>query len=311
MLCSYGCGQEATHQFKNDKWCCNKIRQRCPSMIKKYSESSTGLPGPNKGITWDDRFGIEESKQRKNNKSQEMKNNNFAVGMKHNKEFKLRQAKRLKGIIMNMFNEEGVQRLKILAIGAHYDDIEIGCSGTLKKHSDFGDEIHLVVFNPENERSGSSEVRLIEQQTSMHKLKIPLDNLKLIDSLDDDNKYEYMVATLDSYKPDILFLPWMNDSHQHHRKVSRLGQAVLRKRNIQGFYYYSGSSVDFQANVYSRIDNLFKSALLKSFSSQIKNKSLNYDLIMDYNKYSGSQISDDNSAYAEPFHIKRMRYPFD
>jgi LmbE family N-acetylglucosaminyl deacetylase len=211
------------------------------------------------------------------------------------------------------YNEEGVQRLKILAIGAHFDDIEVGAGGTLKKHSDFGDEIHFVIFNPENERSGSSEVRLIEQQTSLHKLGIPLENLKLIDSLDDDNKYEHMVATLDAYKPDILFLPWMNDSHQHHRKVSRLGQAVLRKRNIQGFYYYSGSSVDFQANTYSKIDHLFKSALLDSFSSQLKNNSLNKQLIMDYNKYCGDVMYEPDymDSYAEPFHVKRMRYPFD
>ena len=199
--------------------------------------------------------------------------------------------------------------MKILAIGAHFDDIEIGVGATLKQHSINGDEIHFVIFNPENNRSGSSEVRLIEQQTSMNKLGIPLENLKLIDSLDDDNRYEYMVATLDAYKPDILFLPWMNDSHQHHRKVSRLGQAVLRKRSIIGFYYYSGSSVDFQANVYNQIDHYFKSALLNSFSSQLKNKSLNKDLIMDYNKYCGSVISDSDYIYAEPFHVNRMIYP--
>ena len=199
--------------------------------------------------------------------------------------------------------------MKILAIGAHFDDIEIGCGATLKQHSTRGDEIHFVIFNPENERSGSSEVRLIEQQTSMYKLKIPLENLKLIDSLDDDNRYEHMVATLDAYKPDVLFLPWMNDSHQHHRKVSRLGQAVLRRRWITGFYYYSGSSVDFQPNVYNQIDHFFKSALLDSFSSQIKNKSLNKELIMNYNKYCGGVYSIVPSTYVEPFHVKRMRYP--
>jgi len=199
--------------------------------------------------------------------------------------------------------------MKILAIGAHFDDAEIGCGATIKQHSDRGDEIHLVVFNPENERSGSSEVRLIEQQTSLNKLCVPIENLRLIDSLDEDNRYEHMIAALDSYKADIIFLPWGNDSHQHHRRVSNLGRAALRKRNITGFYYYSGSSIDFQANVYNEIDHYFKSSLLKSFSSQIKNKSLNIDLIMDYNKYCGSVISDSDYIYAEPFHVNRMIYP--
>ena len=30
MLCDYGCGQEAIHQLKNGKWCCNKKYQACP-----------------------------------------------------------------------------------------------------------------------------------------------------------------------------------------------------------------------------------------------------------------------------------------
>jgi LmbE family N-acetylglucosaminyl deacetylase len=199
--------------------------------------------------------------------------------------------------------------MKILAIGAHFDDLEIGCGGTLKQHSKRGDEIHLIIFNPENERSGSSEVRLIEQQTALYKLGIPLDNMKLVNSLDDEQRYEYMISILDSYNADVIFLPWMNDSHQHHRKVSRLGQAALRKRFITGFYYYSGSSVDFQPNVYNPIDSHFKSALLQSFSSQIKNGSLYYDLIMNYNRYCGSVISKERSNYAEPFHVKRMMYP--
>jgi len=198
--------------------------------------------------------------------------------------------------------------MKILAIGAHFDDIEIGAGATIKQHSDRGDEIYFVIFNPENERSGASEVRLIEQQTSLNKLKIPLENLRLIDSLDDDTRYEHMVAILDSYKADIIFLPWGNDSHQHHRRVSNLGRAALRKRGITGFYYYSGSSVDFQANVYNPINRYFKSILLHSFSSQLKNKSLNFNLIMDYNKYCGSVISNKEDIYAEPFHVKRMRY---
>ena len=34
----------------------------------------------------------------------------------------------------------------VLAIGAHPDDIEFGCFGTLKKHKDNGDNVTLVVM---------------------------------------------------------------------------------------------------------------------------------------------------------------------
>ena len=34
----------------------------------------------------------------------------------------------------------------VLAIGAHPDDIEFGCFGTLKKHKDQGDDVTLLVM---------------------------------------------------------------------------------------------------------------------------------------------------------------------
>lgn len=33
MLCDYGCGKEATHQFKNGKWCCESNISKCPGII--------------------------------------------------------------------------------------------------------------------------------------------------------------------------------------------------------------------------------------------------------------------------------------
>jgi len=199
---------------------------------------------------------------------------------------------------------------KIIALGAHYDDVEIGCSGTLKQHSKIEDDVHIVIFNPENDRSGPSETRLIEQQTSLNKLKIPLENLHLVNSLDDDLKYENLVAIVDELKPDILFLPYWNDTHQHHRRVSEIGQSVLRNRNIEGYFYMSGSSIDFKPNVFNKIDQLFKIAVLNSFTSQLKNGSLRSDLIMDSAKYFGSMISEPtyNSNYAEAFYVRRIKY---
>ena len=41
-ICEYGCGQIATHQFKNGKWCCSKSWQQCPgkkeSLIKNFEK---------------------------------------------------------------------------------------------------------------------------------------------------------------------------------------------------------------------------------------------------------------------------------
>lgn len=42
ILCEYGCGQEATHQFKNGKWCCSKTTNQCINIRNKNSITSMG-----------------------------------------------------------------------------------------------------------------------------------------------------------------------------------------------------------------------------------------------------------------------------
>ena len=40
MLCEYGCGQEAKFQLKNEKWCCSKSWQSCPTMKRGNSAAA-------------------------------------------------------------------------------------------------------------------------------------------------------------------------------------------------------------------------------------------------------------------------------
>ena len=46
--------------------------------------------------------------------------------------------------------------MKVLAIGTHPDDIEIGCGGTLSLHKNAGHEIHLVIAT-RGERGGMTQ----------------------------------------------------------------------------------------------------------------------------------------------------------
>ena len=43
ILCEYGCGQKATHQFKNGKWCCSKNFVSCPEYKKNNSRKGIKL----------------------------------------------------------------------------------------------------------------------------------------------------------------------------------------------------------------------------------------------------------------------------
>ena len=47
MICDYGCGQEATHQFKNGKWCCSKYVNQCQNPILKERRIKSKLGSKN------------------------------------------------------------------------------------------------------------------------------------------------------------------------------------------------------------------------------------------------------------------------
>jgi hypothetical protein len=63
--------------------------------------------------------------------------------------------------------------MNILAIGAHFDDVELGCGGTLAKHAQNGDNVYVYVAtvsgfsNQYDQTVRSSEIALKEAQAAM------------------------------------------------------------------------------------------------------------------------------------------------
>jgi len=101
QLCDYGCGQKATYQLKNGKWCCCKFWQRCPtkSIIghivsketkDKISKAMKGRKPWNKGIPNSIQTRRKISKA---NKGQV----NWLKGLKQPKETKDKISKAMKG----------------------------------------------------------------------------------------------------------------------------------------------------------------------------------------------------------------------
>jgi len=78
MICDYGCGQIATYQFKNGKWCCSKNVSQCISSRKKISLNKKGNNPWNKGKT-----NIYSEKTIE-------KIRNFNTGKKHSNETKIK-----------------------------------------------------------------------------------------------------------------------------------------------------------------------------------------------------------------------------
>lgn len=192
--------------------------------------------------------------------------------------------------------------MKILAIGCHIDDVEIGCLGTLLKYYEKGYEINLAITSSFEYRTGDVNTRIKEQYSAINKIgKINL--LLFPESFGTSD----IIGNLDLIKPDIIFAHWENDTHQDHRTSSVIAQAVGRKRNITTYFFGGGSTYDFNPNVYSVIDFDKKCDILQCFESQVKCNALNIDIIRTQNRYYGSLISTEKDVYAEGFIVRKMR----
>jgi len=163
-----------------------------------------------------------------------------------------------------------IKKMNILAIGAHPDDIEIGCGGTLAKYASYGHNIYLLIAT----NGGIGEIRKKEQQQSADIL-----NAREVfwggyfDTELEVNKESIMKveATIKKIKPDSIFINFPDDTHQDHRHIAAITNSATRYiRNV--LFYETPTTQNFQPNVFVDIGKDFlktKIELLKAHESQV------------------------------------------
>lgn len=193
--------------------------------------------------------------------------------------------------------------MKILAIGAHFDDVEVGCGGTLLKYCDKNYEIFVAITHSSEFRTGDPGVRLKEQYESCEILCCRK-NLRLFIPSD---KMADIIGDLDKIKPDIIYAPYHKDTHQDHVYASKIGLAVGRHRNMNVFFYDSGSAYDFNPTSFSVINHEKKGFLIKCFDSQLKKMVINLGELKQ-KELNWGYLTSEVGCYAEGFVIHRMRH---
>lgn len=162
------------------------------------------------------------------------------------------------GIVrMKVIAEPSLKSMKILVIGAHPDDMEIACGGSLAKLCDAGHTIWGLVLS-NGEMGGNSPSRLREAKKSAEFLG--LSKLEIRDF--PDTRLDHFILEItkqieiivDELKPDVVFTHSIHDLHQDHRSVHR---ATLRAcRNLSTILCYESPSTtqSFQPNVFIDIE---------------------------------------------------------
>jgi len=114
----------------------------------------------------------------------------------------------------------------VLAFGAHPDDVEIGCGGTLLKLTDQGKRVVIVdLVRGEMGTRGSAEIRAQEAAASSEILHLTArENLELTDGhiRADLEAKRKVVAAIRRWRPGVVFLPYWLDRHPDHARASEL-----------------------------------------------------------------------------------------
>lgn len=117
-------------------------------------------------------------------------------------------------------------KVDFLAIGAHPDDVELGCGGTLAKLISEGKTIAIVdLTQGELGTRGTNLTRAEEAANASKILGISArENLKLKDGfLNNTEEYQMeMVKMIRKYQPEIVLANAIDDRHPDHAKAAKL-----------------------------------------------------------------------------------------
>jgi len=114
----------------------------------------------------------------------------------------------------------------IIAFGAHPDDVELRCAGTLIKLAEKGHKIAVVdLTQGECGSRGTLQKRMEESKIALDIMGLDFrENLKLSDTnieINEKNKIK-VINIIRKYKPEIIFLPYLDDRHPDHTYASKL-----------------------------------------------------------------------------------------
>ncbi len=119
-----------------------------------------------------------------------------------------------------------IEKLDVLAFGVHPDDVELGCSGTIRVALAEGKKVGIVdLTRGELGTRGSAEIREIEAANAAKALGVSIrENLAMADGffLNDEFHQRKVIEVLRKYRPEIVLCNAPEDRHPDHGRSSKL-----------------------------------------------------------------------------------------
>lgn len=197
--------------------------------------------------------------------------------------------------------------MNVLAIGAHPDDIELGCAGTICNITKgIGKVWGLILTN--GEKSGNPETRKKEAIKAGKILEMEkiffgdLQDTRVQEGIETISVIERVIETV---KPDNVITHSLNDTHQDHRNCALA--TISAARNIPTIISFEPPSLTpmFHPALYVDISSTINEKIraLEEYASQNHKEFLKIDAIKGLAKFRGYQSK---VEYAEAFEVVKI-----
>lgn len=201
--------------------------------------------------------------------------------------------------------------LTVLCLGAHSDDIEIGCGATLlqlkKTYSQV--KFHWVVLSATGDRNEEAR-RSAELFTSSCDAQVMIKNYRdgFLPFVGGEVKgfFEDLKAQVE---PDLIFTHWRGDAHQDHRLVSELTWNTFRNHLILEYEIPKYDGDLGQPGLFVPLDEPFHETkadyLFEAFKSQQSKRWFERETFKGLMRIRGMECNS-ASGYAEAFYCRKI-----
>lgn len=205
--------------------------------------------------------------------------------------------------------------MNVLAIGAHFDDLELGCSGTLIKHRQRGDEVTMLVITDSSYHNPTGDLvrdRTIAREEGERAAALVGARLICLDFdtfmvPNDEKLTKTLNHHLDTLSVDIVYSHWVHDLHRDHQFAARA--ALMAGRHVPRFLMYRSNYYDteqqFRGNFYSDISDAMdrKIEVILAHKSELERVRYRWlDFFKNQNANDGQKIG---VGFAECFEVVR------
>jgi LmbE family N-acetylglucosaminyl deacetylase len=199
--------------------------------------------------------------------------------------------------------------VNVLAIGAHPDDVELGCGGTLLAHRARGDSISLLTMTIGEHGPQAEASRVLEQEEAAKLLGARVFWGDFLDGAVPEGRAATVLidAVIAEVGADVVYTHSPRDTHQDHRATSIASVAACR-RVSRVLMYEAPTSQDFVPSLYVDIGSFIEGKLdaIRAHHSQVlKNRLVDLEAVEAQARYRGFEARL-HHGYAEGFAVARF-----